>query len=131
MEEKNRLLDKVVNFLLEEKLLKDQEQMLLRLCLDEALVNAIEHGNQGDVGKKVGFCLSRNEDYWSMIVSDEGEGFKDSQVPNPDEASSLELDHGRGLLIMIEYLDTMCYNTKGNQLQMIRRLPQEADDFED
>ena len=120
-EEKTELLDHIISLMLEKGLLLDISGFTLHLCLDEAIVNAIEHGNESDEGKKVKVKVSADEEYWSITIEDEGEGFEDFMVPDPEDPASLELDHGRGLLIMTSFLNALWYNKKGNAVQMIRR----------
>ncbi|MGE4158122.1 MAG: SpoIIE family protein phosphatase [Planctomycetota bacterium] len=119
--EKNRVLEEILSLLTREGLMEDVHEMMVRLCLDEALVNAVDHGNANDTSKKVRVRVSADERYWSIIVEDEGPGFADRDVPDPDSAEALELEHGRGVLIMVEFLDCVWYNLKGNAIQMIKR----------
>ena len=46
-----------------------------RLILDEAISNAIIHGNGGDPSKEVAFRLFAAEDCWGAQVADQGAGF--------------------------------------------------------
>ncbi len=46
-----------------------------RLCLDEAITNAIVHGNREDPSKKVLVTLYCSEHRWGVEISDEGAGF--------------------------------------------------------
>ena len=120
-EDKSNLLDNIIKLMLEKELLEDISGFTLHLCLDEAIVNALEHGNNSDPHKKIKVVVSASDEYWSITIEDEGEGFEDFEVPDPEDPSSLELDHGRGLLIMTSFLNALWYNKKGNAVQMIRR----------
>lgn len=120
-EAKATLVEEIMAMMMEKSLIDELSSFVLQLCLDEALVNALEHGNDEVAEKLIKVVISSNEEYWSIVIEDEGEGFEDIMVPDPDDPASLELDHGRGLLIMMNFLDTLWYNKKGNAMQMIRR----------
>ncbi|MEM9568863.1 MAG: ATP-binding protein, partial [Cyanobacteria bacterium P01_E01_bin.34] len=52
-----------------------QWQAEIRLGLQEALVNAVAHGNQLDPTKRVTVTVSSQAPLYKWIVSDEGGGF--------------------------------------------------------
>ncbi len=86
----------------------------LRLVLDEAIINAIEHGNRMDQNKLVRvYCKSEN-DYLVMSVKDEGGGFDPDSLPpaNQDSFSS----RGRGLFLIKQFADEVRHNEKGNEI---------------
>lgn len=123
---KAKLLHEMMETLRAAGFLEYDDETLLTLCLDEALVNAIKHGNQEKRGKKVHVRLFAEEGRWGTSIEDEGEGFDPSQVPDPDDPESLLLDHGRGVFIMHQTMgtepgDTVEYYDRGNRLLLIRR----------
>lgn len=86
----------------------------MRLALDEAICNAIKHGNRNDPGKKVQVRCHITRDLVRMEVEDEGEGFDPHQVPDPLEPNNLERPCGRGLLLMRRYAAGVHFNERGN-----------------
>lgn len=90
------------------------------LCFDEAITNAILHGNRLDAGKNVRVKLFADDRRWGAIIEDEGDGFKPEDIPNPEDPEFLFRECGRGIMLMNGYLDTLQYNRKGNALLMIR-----------
>jgi serine/threonine-protein kinase RsbW len=93
----------------------------VRLALEEALVNALEHGHRGDQGKAVRFrCWGRAEEVVATVV-DQGEGFRPGDVPNPLAPEDLERPAGRGLLLMKTHATSLCFNARGNGLFFRRR----------
>lgn len=85
----------------------------LRLCLEEILVNAMVHGNEGDPALSVRVeCFDDDLD-WQLIVSDQGIGFEVAEVPDPSDRASLLFEHGRGILLMSGWLDNLCYYRQG------------------
>ena len=118
--------DVALNRLLEEMhsrrfLNGDEEEMKLRLVLDEALVNAIAHGNKFSDKKQVRCWLFENERDWALRIDDEGEGFTPKDVPDPDDPESLLLEHGRGIVLMKSIMDDVRYYSGGSCLVLIRR----------
>jgi len=94
-----------------------------RLVLDEALVNCHKHGNRGDGDKTISVCLyklleTNGRTGWGCLLRDQGKGFTVDQIPIVDEGETLYLDHGRGLLLMREFLDAVQYFEGGCALIM-------------
>ncbi len=86
----------------------------VRLALEEALVNAIKHGNQMDPGKKVRIECRVDRDRVWVQIEDEGEGFDVNSLPDPTLEENLEKPSGRGVLLMREFMTKVQYNDKGN-----------------
>ncbi len=85
-----------------------------RLGLQEGLVNAHEHGHQGDWSKpiQIRYCVSPAG--FVAEIEDQGQGFEPSQVPDPLAPENLNRLSGRGLLMMRTYLSGVCHNEQGN-----------------
>jgi len=95
----------------------------VRLALEEAVINAIKHGNELDNTKRVTIDFAVNDDNFSVSVTDEGEGFNPDAVPDPWSEQGLEQDSGRGLALMRAYMDEVAFNEKGNKVTMIKNAP--------
>ncbi len=100
------------------------------LCLDEAITNAMIHGNRMDPEKKVQITVCGDEERWGVIVEDEGDGFGQEQVPDPDAPDFALSESGRGILLMDAYVDQLQYSEKGNRLLMQRKRQEEPDAVE-
>lgn len=87
-------------------------------CLNEALINAIKHGNKFDVTKKV--IVNADVDNKRLIwtVTDEGEGFDYVHLPDPTAPENLEALTGRGVYIMKHLADQCIFNTSGNEVEL-------------
>lgn len=86
----------------------------VRLALEEALVNAIKHGNGMDPSKKVYVeCRVSSERVW-IRIRDEGQGFDINALPDPTLEENLEKPSGRGVLLMREFMTKVEYNERGN-----------------
>ncbi|MFM2089597.1 MAG: hypothetical protein RLZZ127_86 [Planctomycetota bacterium] len=93
----------------------------LRLCMDEVVVNAIIHGNDADPDLEVRADLWIREGGWAFRIADRGTGFAPEQVPDPADPRSLLLEHGRGIRIMLDWLDELIYYHGGSTAHLARR----------
>jgi anti-sigma regulatory factor (Ser/Thr protein kinase) len=94
-----------------------------RLCLDEAISNAIIHGNRSDRSKSVIVRVFAYETQWSVEVMDEGVGFdwqewiarvKENRVDSPDS--------GRGIAILLKCCHEVQFAEGGRKICLIWRL---------
>jgi serine/threonine-protein kinase RsbW len=105
---------------LQSGLASEQEIFGVRLALEEALVNAIKHGNQLDRAKMVHISYRFLADRFEIRITDEGTGFDPSDVPDPTAVENLDRPCGRGLMLMRHYMTEVHYNDRGNSVFMIR-----------
>ena len=100
----------------------EQTACRLELGLQEALVNAVRHGNAGDTGKclRVRRILTPNWLVWQ--IQDEGSGvpFTARQGHLP---SRLDAPKGRGLFLIHQCFDDVRWSRRGNRLQLACRRP--------
>ena len=95
----------------------------VRLALEEAVVNAIKHGNKMDKAKKVTVTFSIDAKECRITILDEGPGFNPAVVPDPTADENLELPHGRGLVLIRAYMDDVTFTEKGNGITMLKKAP--------
>jgi serine/threonine-protein kinase RsbW len=93
----------------------------VKISLEEALINAIKHGNKLDPKKKVHVEASVTTRETEIIVEDEGPGFNRSTVPDPTAEENLLKCSGRGILLMETYMDRVEYSNHGRRVRMIKR----------
>lgn len=91
------------------------------IALDEAIVNAIKHGNKCDSRKAVHIVAELSMEGVRFTVADEGSGFELEKVPDPTEPCRLLEPSGRGLLLINHIMDEVCFNQSGNRLEMFKR----------
>jgi len=115
------LVDGLMDLLVARRLIEQDDFFKVRICLDEATVNAIKHGNKEDPTKQVRVALYAKPDAWCVIVEDEGGGFSLDDVPDQNDPASLEMDHGRGVHIMREMMDELLYWDSGSKLMLIKK----------
>ena len=93
----------------------------IKLALEEALINAIKHGNKLDKHKKVRIQCRVTDQEAEIIIEDEGPGFERTSVPDPTSEENLERLHGRGILLMEAYMHNIEWSNHGRRVKMVRR----------
>jgi len=99
----------------------EKELFAIRLALEEALVNAIKHGHQGDPSKEVQLRYHLTAECLLAEIEDQGPGFNPEEVPDPFAPENLERSSGRGLLLMQNYMTWVRFNEAGNCVTMCRQ----------
>lgn len=94
----------------------------IHLAVEEALVNAIKHGNQSDSEKFVDVELRISSGKFHMRITDEGDGFDPSEVPDPTLEENLEVPSGRGLMLMRTFMSRIEFNDRGNSVLLFKDL---------
>jgi serine/threonine-protein kinase RsbW len=86
--------------------------------VEEALVNAIKHGNGLNPSKKVRIAYHVRAEHFEIVVADEGPGFDPDEVPDPTAPENLERCCGRGLMLMRHYMSEVAFNRRGNSVRL-------------
>ncbi len=92
----------------------------IKLALEEAMVNAIKHGNKGETGKHVRIQARISPGHIELTVEDEGEGFERKTVPDPTRTENLQKCSGRGILLMESYMDDVRWEQGGRRVVMTK-----------
>ena len=98
-----------------------REIFAVRLALEEAVVNAIKHGNRCDPIKAVHVSYRVNTEDVLLNVEDEGMGFDPGDVADPLSPENMDRSTGRGLLLMRHYMTWVKYNDRGNAVTLYKR----------
>jgi serine/threonine-protein kinase RsbW len=98
----------------------EKERFGVRLALEEAMVNAVKHGHQGDPTKTVRVRYRVTPASVTTVVEDEGSGFNPADVPDPLAPENLEKSCGRGLLLMRSYMTWVRHNAAANCVTMCK-----------
>ena len=103
------------------------EEPSVELALREALNNALVHGNRLDAHKLVHVrCRCRVGEGISITVSDQGQGFDPSAVPDPLAVENLQSEHGRGIHLMKWAMDQVSFNSGGTEVYMWKKPPNDV-----
>ncbi len=96
------------------------EVFAIRLSLDEAVSNAIHHGNQNDPSKQVIIEYTIDDQAVRISITDEGSGFKPKNLPDPTRKENLTTPSGRGVMLIKAYMSEVCFNPTGNKITMVK-----------
>jgi serine/threonine-protein kinase RsbW len=120
-----KFLDGVLEYL-NERMLRlgfvQPEDSDLIMALDEAIVNAIKHGNKGDSAKAVSITAEFTAEGTRFTIADEGAGFDVCNIPDPTDPCRLLEPNGRGLYLINHIMDEVVFNDAGNRLVMFKRI---------
>ena len=90
----------------------------IHLAAEEAIVNAIVHGNKLSADKKVHVECFVSPTVARIEITDEGDGFKPNEVPDCTQDDRLEVPNGRGVMLIHNFMTRVEYNEKGNHVLM-------------
>jgi serine/threonine-protein kinase RsbW len=101
----------------------DESDMFdIRLCLEEALINAIKYGNKFEKSKKVIMDFSYKNGKAVISIEDNGRGFNLGSVPDPTTDENILKGSGRGVFLMRHLMDRLESNNQGNRITMTKHL---------
>jgi serine/threonine-protein kinase RsbW len=96
----------------------EHEAFAIKMAVEEALVNAIKHGNQMDADKQVRGEYGLNSEQFHIRITDDGPGFNPDDVPDPTAPENLERPCGRGLLLIRYYMSSVTFHDNGRTIVM-------------
>jgi CheY-like chemotaxis protein len=122
------------------------ERVRMGIALEEALVNALYHGN---LEVQSGLMEEDHDAYYALVeqrsqvspykerhidvelqisieeaivtIRDAGPGFDPHSLPDPTDPVNLDKVSGRGLLLMRTFVDELVFNDRGNEVTLIKR----------
>jgi serine/threonine-protein kinase RsbW len=97
-----------------------QSAWAVNLALEEAIANAIKHGNRHDPGKSIHIVWTVTPRRIEIIIEDQGTGFDRVRVPDPRKQENLEKCSGRGIFLIESYMNKVEWTNGGRRLRMIR-----------
>ncbi|MBX2851585.1 MAG: ATP-binding protein [Phycisphaeraceae bacterium] len=100
---------------------KREAVFAVRLALDEALVNAVKHGNKNDPDKTVHVEFDIDNDRMVIQIEDQGPGFVPDELPDPTAEENLSRPNGRGVMLMRAYMTEVDFNERGNRVILTKR----------
>ncbi|MBW3539781.1 MAG: ATP-binding protein [Planctomycetes bacterium] len=126
----------------------ERDSFRLAVALEEALANALVHGNlevsselRGQNGndsayadlisirleqepycrRKIMVDVTFDDREVRTVITDEGPGFDPSRVADPTDPRNLAKPYGRGMMLMKAFMDEVRYNDRGTQVTLIKR----------
>jgi serine/threonine-protein kinase RsbW len=98
----------------------DDDVFAVHLSMEEAIVNAVKHGNRADCNKDVTIEYDITPEKISITISDQGGGFEPGNVADPRSGENIYKTGGRGVLLIKSYMDSIEYNQSGNSITMVK-----------
>jgi serine/threonine-protein kinase RsbW len=92
----------------------------IRLALEEAIVNAVKHGNKLDPAKHVRIQYHITDQRAAITIEDQGTGFNPTELADPTADENLSRCCGRGILLMRNFMTSVIFNPAGNKVTLIK-----------
>lgn len=92
----------------------------IRLSVEEAVRNAMVHGNHGDKGLSVRVAYWIKDSRMSVEVEDEGSGFDHARLADPTADENITKGSGRGVFLIKSLMDEVEFNESGNRIKMTK-----------
>jgi serine/threonine-protein kinase RsbW len=93
------------------------------LACDEAITNAIVHGNKSQPEKKVNVQIYLSNSRFRIRVRDQGAGFDFESLADPRHGENVHRSSGRGVFLMRNIMDTVEYKEGGRVLELEKLNP--------
>jgi serine/threonine-protein kinase RsbW len=94
----------------------------IHVSFEEALRNAMMHGNKLDPSKKVSVETDVTDVRVAISVEDEGEGFDPDKLPDPTSEENILKESGRGVYLIKHLMDEVSYENGGRKVVMVKKL---------
>lgn len=116
------LLENLIEEIADKYQVSDDVFANMMTCLNEALNNAILHGNKQDPNKKVIVNAEVDGRRITWTVTDEGPGFDYVHLADPTAPENLEALTGRGVFIIKHLADQCVFNAAGNEVELLFKI---------
>lgn len=90
----------------------------LPLVMDEALSNAVIHGNRGNEHLKVHVRIYISSRRIVIQVEDQGDGFSTEDIDDPTRKKNIHKVSGRGIYLIKELMDDVRFEKGGRVIEM-------------
>jgi serine/threonine-protein kinase RsbW len=112
-------VENLISQVKEQYAITEENYNYIWIVLNEAVSNAIKHGNRFDPLKKVRLSIETKQDrYLCFIIKDEGSGFDPSLVPDPTTPERIDQPNGRGVFLINKLADIVNYSENGTCLEI-------------
>ncbi len=115
-------VEEFINYFAIELNLKEDKINGLLLSITEATTNAIKHGNKSDKNKLVFIDVTCDNEFLTIKIKDQGEGFDPNKIPDPTHPENLLKDSGRGVYLMKIYMDEIKFNKTDEGMETILKM---------
>jgi serine/threonine-protein kinase RsbW len=95
-----------------------EEAFKVKLALEEAMTNAMRHGNLLQPSRFVTVRIKGDKGIVVLDVHDEGRGFDFKNVPDPTVDENSNKPSGRGIFLMHKLMDSVDFYDNGSGVRM-------------
>ncbi|ASJ21200.1 ATP-binding protein [Brachyspira hampsonii] len=94
----------------------------LQIAFEEAVTNAIIHGNKNNHDKNVYINITIDDEKIEIIIEDEGEGFDyiSAMIELTESQDNIYKDSGRGIFLISLYTDDFYFEDSGRKIVIIK-----------
>lgn len=112
-------VERLISQARDEYAISEENYNYIWIALNEAVSNAIKHGNKFNPSKKVRLKVETKENrYLCFTIKDEGEGFDFNSVPDPTSAERIGEPNGRGVFLINKLADFVNYSENGTSVEI-------------
>ena len=101
-------------------LFSENDLFHVKLCLEEALVNAMKHGNKLNSDSSVELTAETDSKRLVITIVDQGDGFDHKNVDDPTKEHNLRKPSGRGVFIIKTHMDKVEFFDQGRGIKMTK-----------
>ena len=112
-------IDNFINSIFSEYKFSRKLYCKIYLSVNEAVNNAIYHGNSNNEEKLVTIDFFNDDTTFQFLISDEGRGFDFASIKDPTEKENIYNESGRGIFIMKKYADQVYFLENGTKVKLI------------
>ena len=112
------LVEKLVDEVSSQYNLHSEVYGKLLLAVVEGVNNAIVHGNKLDGDKNVELEYQVTDKEVEFIITDQGNGFDFTSIPDPTLPENVEKTHGRGIFLMNHLADEIDFENEGSKVKL-------------
>jgi serine/threonine-protein kinase RsbW len=102
---------------------EEEDMHKISMAIRESIVNAVVHGNRYNRRKKVHLSVFSGPDHLTVTISDEGEGFDPSALPDPLAEHNLLQQSGRGIFLIrafVDQFDIRRLSPNGTEVKLVK-----------
>ncbi|MGH9400412.1 MAG: ATP-binding protein [Thermoanaerobaculia bacterium] len=108
--------------LVEGRGIPDETRHWILMSLREALANAIKHGNERDLAKRVHVVMNVADGWLEIRIRDEGAGFDPAKIDDPLAPENRLKTSGRGIFYMKTFMDDVRFSrAEGGGTELLLR----------
>lgn len=99
----------------------DGHRDAIEVALNEALANAVLHGNRKRTEKRVRVACYQQRGGILLVVRDSGPGFDPARVADPLDGNNVTQNHGRGIFLIRHFMDEVKFANGGREIRMRKK----------